>query len=184
VRCRRRRLKNRKPWCCTRVHAPPPLSGSSRSWCEAPCAVVDATSTSASPSGRRPRAHHPSAPADMVLKRDRWWGQFGELCRLSQRLVDWHASRLYRRDTANRQRLDTLVNETDHMLLLGWWKERKGLGRLCRTPRPSPGGATQTDRPLPRLLSAVTGHPNLPAPPNLTARAKRCPPSPNNKLAA
>ena len=94
----------------------------------------------------------------MVLKRDRWWGQFGELCRLSQRLVDWHASRLYRRDTANRQRLDTLVNETDHMLLLGWWKERKGLGRLCRTPRPSPGGATQTDRPLPRLLSAVTGH--------------------------
>jgi hypothetical protein len=67
-------------------------------------------------------------------------------------------SRLFRRDTANRQRLDTLVNETDQMLLLGWWKERKGLGRLCRTPRPSPGGATQTDRPLPRLLSAVTGH--------------------------
>ena len=82
-------------------------------------------------------------------------GQFGELCRLSQRLGDWHASRLFRRDTANRQRLDTLVNETDHMLLLGWWKERKGLGRLRRTPHPSPGSATQTDRPLPRLLSAV-----------------------------
>ena len=44
---------------CTRRRCSQPqlLSGSSRGWCEAPCAVVTAASASASPSGLRPRWH-------------------------------------------------------------------------------------------------------------------------------
>ena len=49
---------------CTRRRCSQPqlLSGSSRGWCEAPCADGTAASASASPSGRRPRARPDHRP--------------------------------------------------------------------------------------------------------------------------